>query len=148
MWASARPGHQGSISGLGSASCLTLALPLPEPRFLSLENRNKSLWPSVSGGLRFKRCVQRTSLCLIPPASPHRSLGDGKYNTQSGCRGSRVPGVWRQAPVSFPCVRRGHSAPPASILGWEGRERRAKPLQDLLICSEEMRWGRVELSAE
>ena len=64
--ASTRPGHQGSISGLASASCLTLALPLSEPQFLSLENRNKIFCPfAPAGPRRFKRSVQRPSFCLV-----------------------------------------------------------------------------------
>lgn len=46
--APARPGHQGSISGLASAFYLPLALPLPGPQFLSLGNKNKSLCPLPS----------------------------------------------------------------------------------------------------
>lgn len=77
---SARPGHQGSISGLASASCLTLALPSSEPQFLSLENRNKIFCPfAPAGPRRFKRSVQRPSLCLVPLLPLIGLRDDDKY---------------------------------------------------------------------
>lgn len=65
MWAPASPGHQGSISGLVSVSCLTLALPLTEPQFPSLENRNKALCPP--GLTKFKKSTQEAilSICVF-----------------------------------------------------------------------------------
>lgn len=133
MWAPARPGHQGSIFGLLSASCLTLALLLPEPQFLSLENRNKAF---ASLPLEIQR-----SLKGVPRRPPYASLLSGmnvnKNNIQS-CRHSRVLRCGLQAPFLL-LVGEGTFNGPR-----QGGERGKRPLQDLLICFEEFHQGRVK----